>query len=110
MVTVKTKEELKKAIEDGEKRIKIDSLKLYAACKLAESYYNAPELLKHRGKDASDIGPKKNMQVMIDGTVVTIVLGVAVLITAVAIVGILKEKKVKIKCENGDKVVTIEVG
>lgn len=38
MLTVKTKKELIKAIEDGEKHIKIDSKPLYAACKLAETY------------------------------------------------------------------------
>lgn len=33
MVTVKTKKQLIKAIEAGEKNIKIDSMDLYAACK-----------------------------------------------------------------------------
>ena len=109
MVTVKTKEELKKAIEDGEKHIKIDSLKLYAACKLAESYYNTPELLRHCIRGNSDI-KLKEMNLMAEGTFVTIVITIAVLTTAVAIVGILKDKKVKIKCKSKNGEYTIEVG
>ena len=47
MIIVKTKKQLIKAIEDGEKNIKIDSLDLYAACKLAETYKTVSDLLKH---------------------------------------------------------------
>ncbi|MBS6912975.1 MAG: hypothetical protein KH188_10485, partial [Prevotella sp.] len=47
MVTVKTKKQLIKAIEAGEKNIKIDSMDLYAACKLAETYDKTSDLLKH---------------------------------------------------------------
>lgn len=38
MRIVKTKKEPIKAIEDGERHIKIDSKSLYAACKLVETY------------------------------------------------------------------------
>ena len=47
MRIVKTKKELSKAIEDGERHIKIDSKSLYAACILAETYDSTTALLKH---------------------------------------------------------------
>ena len=51
MRTVKTKDELKKAIEDGEKFINVESFKLFAACKLAASYNSKSALLKHYAVD-----------------------------------------------------------
>ena len=45
MRTVKTKDELIKAIQDGERDIEVDSKELLLACKLAEKYHNVKSFL-----------------------------------------------------------------
>lgn len=110
MRTVKTKKELIKAIEDGEKHIKIESVKLYAACELAEEYNSASQIMKHYvfSKVFSKIGHTMTFNA-IDGGVVAIVITISICVTAVAIIGILNDKKVKIKCNWNGKGGTIEI-
>lgn len=104
MRIVKTKKELIKAIEDGERHIKIDSKSLYAACKLAETYDSTTALLKHYAiQNVTDVRVSAGtlckvgtMNIVADGTVVAIT--ISVLVAAIAIIGILKDKKVKIEC------------
>ena len=96
MRTVKTKKELIKAIEDGERTIKVDSKRLYAACKLAEKYDSVKTLLKHYAF-TKQIEASGEGIVLGSGAVVAIT--ISVLIAAIAIIGILKDKKVKIKCK-----------
>lgn len=99
MITVKKKKQLIKAIEDGEKNIKVDSLELYAACKLAESYDTVSGLLKHFAITNlyGIIGSVGTVNIIAGGTVVAITISVSVLITAIAIIGILKDRKVRIR-------------
>lgn len=114
MRTVKTKKELIKAIQDGEKHIKIKSLDLYAACKLAEAFDSVSALFKHFAitsiaEFAASVGINKFT--CTGGEVVTIT--ISILISAVAIIGILKDKIVKIKCKTtkeGGVVGEIEIG
>ena len=109
MRTVSTKKELVKAIKDGETNIKIDSLKLYVACKLADKYESIKSLLvsyfKGRTKeDAEEIGQDLKPQIpagdgntrMIAGSTV-VVITISVLVAAVSIIAVLKDKNVKIK-------------
>ena len=112
MVTVRTKKELIKAIETGEKKIKIDSLELYAACKLAESYDTVSGLLKHFAITNlfSIIGSVATMNIVAGGTVVAITISVSVLVAAIAIIGILKDRRVKIKCKGYGTEGEIEIG
>ena len=106
MRTVKTKKELIKAIENGEKHIKIESTKLYAACVLAEKYNSVSQIMKHYV--FSKIGQTMTFNA-IDGGVVAIVITISICVTAVAIIGILNDKKVKIKCNCNGKGGTIEI-
>ena len=112
MITVKTKKQLIKAIEDGEKNIKIDSLELYAACKLAESYDTVSGLLKRFAITNlfGIIGSVGTTNIVVSGTVVAITISVSVLITAIAIIGIKRDKKVKIKCKGYGIEGEIEIG
>lgn len=100
MITVKTKKQLIKAIEDGEKNIKIDSFDLYAACKLAETYKTVSDLLKHFAIESliGIIGPVGTTNIVVSGSVVAITISISVLVATIAIIGILKDKKVKKKC------------
>lgn len=82
MRTVKTKKELIKAIEDGERTIKVDSKRLYAACKLAEKYDSVKTLLKHY-VFTKLIEASRQCIVLGCGAVVTIT--ISVLIAAIAI-------------------------
>ncbi len=107
MRTVKTKKELIKAIEDGERTIKVDSKRLYTACKLAEKYDSVKNLLKHYA--ITKLAPHTtNNVVFTTGAVVTIT--IAVLITTIAIIGILNDKKVKIKCKGYGVDGEVEIG
>lgn len=112
MITVKTKQQLVKAIEDGEKNIKVDSLELYAACKLAESYDTVSGLLKHFAITNlyGIIGSVGTANIIAGGTVVAITISVSVLITAIAIIAIKRDKKVKIKCKGYGIEGEIEIG
>ena len=112
MRKVKTKKELIKAIQDGEKHIKIESLDLYAACKLAEAFNSVSALFKQYVITSilKVAGPYKCVEIS-EGAVVTIT--ISILISAVAIIGILKNKKVNIKCKTtkeGGVVGEIEIG
>lgn len=100
MRIVKTKKELIKAIEDGERHIKIDSKSLYAACELAETYDSTTALLKHYAiQNVTDVRVSAGtMNLVADGAVVAITITISVLVAAIAIIGILKDKKVKIEC------------
>lgn len=112
MRTVKTKNELIKAIEEGERHIKIDSKSLYAACKLAETYDSKASLLKHYAitKITDVITSVGTMCIVVDGSVVVITITIAVLVAAIAIIGILKDKKVKIKCKGYGMEGEVEIG
>lgn len=112
MRIVKTKKELIKAIEDGEKHIRIDSKSLYAACKLAETYDSTTALLKHYAvtKITDVIASVGTANIVIDGTVVVITITISVLVTAIAIIGILHDKKVKVKCKGYGAEGEIEIG
>lgn len=112
MVTVKTKKQLIKAIEAGEKNIKIDSMDLYAACKLAETYDKTSDLLKHFAITnlAGMIGSVGTMNIVVSGSVVVITISISVVVAAIAIIGILKDKKVKIKCKGYGADGEIEIG
>lgn len=112
MVTVKTKKQLIKAIEAGEKNIKIDSMDLYAACKLAETYYKTSDLLKHFAITnlAGMIGSVGTMNIVVSGSVVVITISISIVVAAIAIIGILKDKKVKIKCKGYGADGEIEIG
>ena len=101
MRTVKTKDELKKAIEDGEKFINVESFKLFAACKLAASYNSKSALLKHYAVDdiKSVKGSVGEMECLTETGIVTIVITISILLTAIAILGILKGKRVIIEGE-----------
>ena len=89
MITVKTKKQLIKAIEDGEKNIKIDSFDLYAACKLAETYKTVSDLLKHFAIESliGIIGPVGTTNIVVSGSVVAITISVSVLVATIAIIG-----------------------
>ncbi len=100
MRTVKTKEELIKAIEDGERNIYVASKQLYAACYLAEKYDSATALLKDYG--IKKLMANTTMNIVVTPTLV-ITITIAVLVAAIAIIGILKDKKVKIKCTKNEK-------
>lgn len=111
MRTVKTKKELIKAIEDGERTIKVDSKRLYAACKLAEKYDSVKTLLKHYVFTKLTDVPKKWGAVNLErDAVVTIAITISVLITTIAIIGILNDKKVKIKCKGCGLDGEVEIG
>lgn len=112
MRTVKTKKELIKAIEDGERYIKIDSTSLYVACKLAETYENTTSLLKHYAitKITNMIGSVGTMNIVANGTVVGVTITISILITTLAIIGILNDKKVKIKCKGYGLKGEVEIG
>ena len=112
MITVKTKQQLGKAIEDGEKNIKIDSLELYAACKLAESYDTVSGLLKRFAITNlfGIIGSVGTTNIVVSGTVVAITISVSVLVAAIAIIGILKGRRVNIKCKGYGTEGEIEIG
>lgn len=112
MRIVKTKKELIKAIEDGERHIKIDSKSLYAACKLAETYDSTTALQKHYAiqKITGVMVSAGTMNIEVDGTVVAISITISVLVTAIAIIGILKDKKVKIKCRGYGLDGEVEIG
>ena len=112
MRTVKTKKELIKAIEDGERTIKVDSKRLYAACKLAEKYDSVKTLLKHYVFTKRADVPKKwwGAVEVGSGAVVTIAITISVLITTIAIIGILNDKKVKIKCKGYGVDGEVEIG
>ena len=97
MRTVKTKKELIKAIEDGERTIKVDSKRLYAACILAEKYDSVKTLLKHYVFTETVAKSSVAGVVLENGVVIAIT--ISVLITTIAIIGILKGMKVKIKCK-----------
>ena len=101
MITIRTKDELILAIKRGEQHVKIESLDLYAACKLAEIHSSISALLKHYAIKSimSVFGPVGTMNIVADGVVVSIAISISVLIAAIAIIGILKDKKVKIKCK-----------
>lgn len=90
MRTVKTKKELIQAINDGEKEIMVDDPKLYAACVVAEKYQNKSDLLK----SIVDTGTTQNVITETGIIIITI----AVLITALAIIAVLKDRVVIIKC------------
>ena len=83
-----------------QKNIKIDSFDLYAACKLAETYKTVSDLLKHFAIESliGIIGPVGTTNIVVSGSVVAITISVSVLVATIAIIGILKDKKVKIKC------------
>ena len=98
-----------KAIKDGETNIKIDSLKLYVACKLADKYESIKSLLAsyfkgHTKKDAEEIGQELKPQIpagsdntrMIAGST-AVVITISVLVAAVSIIAVLRDKNVKIK-------------
>lgn len=111
MRTVKTKKELIKAIEDGERTIKVDSKRLYAACKLAEKYDSVKNLLKHYlFTKRADVSKKWGAVGVGSGAVVTIAITISVLITTIAIIGILNDKKVKIKCKGYGVDGEVEIG
>lgn len=134
MRTVKTKKELIKAIEDGERYIKIDSTSLYVACKLAETYENTTLLLKHYAitKITNIIGsvgtmnivangtkaaPQKDhdktvgtMNIVVNGTVIGVTITISILIATLAIIGVLNDKKVKIKCKGYGVDGEVEIG
>lgn len=112
MIIVKTKKELIRAIENGEKHIRVDSKKLYAACKLAESYDTVSELIERYIREGlmSLISPMACVVSLSTGAVVTITITISVLVAAIAIVGILNNKKVKIKVKGpGDLTGEIEI-
>lgn len=111
MRTVKTKKELIKAIEDGERTIKVDSKRLYAACKLAEKYDSVKTLLKHYVfTKRADVAKKWGAVEVGSGAVVTIAITISVLITTIAIIGILNDKKFKIKCKGYGLDGEVEIG
>ena len=112
MRIVKTKKELIKAIEDGERHIKIDSKSLYAACILAETYDSTTALLKHYAitKITDVMVFVGKMNIVVDGAVVAITITISVLVAAIAIIGILKDKKVKIKCRGYGMDGEVEIG
>ena len=101
MVTVKTKEELAKAIDNGETKIKVEGKKLQAACCLAAKYQNLECALDSlKNKLLGQIGMACAIT---EGTIV--IISLAILMTAVAIIAILKKRNVKINYKEG----TIEV-
>lgn len=109
MRTVKTKKELIKAIEDGERSIIVDSKRLYAACKLAEEYDSVKTLLKHYVfTKLADVAKGWGAMHIQNGAVVTIT--ISVLIATIAIIGILNDKKVKIKCKGYGLDGEVEIG
>lgn len=112
MRKVKTKKELIKAIEDGERHIKIDSKSLYVACKLAETYDSTTALLKHYAitKITDVMVSVGKMHIVENGTVVAITITISVVLAAIAIIGILHDKKVKIKCKGYGGEGEIEIG
>ena len=101
MITIKTKEELILAIKRGEQHVKIESLDLYAACKLAEIHSSISALLKHYAIKSirSVFVPVGAMNIVADGVAITITITISVIVATIAIIGILKDKKVKIKCK-----------
>lgn len=112
MRIVKNKKELIKAIEDGERHIKIESKSLYAACKLAETYDSTTALLNHFAitKITDVMVSVGTMNIVVDGTVVAITITISVLVATIAIIGILNDKKVKIKCRGYDMEGEVEIG
>lgn len=109
---LKQKKELIKAAEDGERHIKIDSKSLYAACKLADTYDSTTASLQHYAitKITDVMVSVGTMNIVVDGTVVAITITMSVLIAVIAIIGILKDKKVKIKCRGYGMDGEVEIG
>lgn len=99
MRTVRTKKELIKAIEDGEKRIKIDSKNLYAACILAEKFDSKLAFLQHYACTSINdfIKPTRRECCFVCSSTVVVTITITVAITTISIIAILKNKRVKIK-------------
>lgn len=100
MRTVKSRKGLLKAFEDGEKRVMVEEGSLlYYGCLVAYKFSNLKLLVKEHLVDLKERILGKSAGLSDSSVLLIMVLSIALLVTTISIIAILKRKNLKLKFE-----------